>query len=259
MHVSYYILLLALSLKAAGGLGAVEAVTRPVSGDSATKIEAGSAEEKAAGLAWACVPNPQLPNVLILGDSISIGYTLKVRKLLLDVANVHRPLNANGASPFNCGDTKTGIKYMNHWLGATHWDVIHFNFGLHDLKYLDETGKYVTPDKGKQVSTPELYEANLRQLVAELKKTGAALIWCSTTPIPEGAAGRVKGDEIIYNAIAEKVMKESGIEINDLYSIMAPRCAELQRPRDVHFTEKGSDVQAEAVAEIIKKRLSEKR
>ena len=49
------------------------------------------------------------------------------------------------------------------------YSVIHFNFGLHDMKYLDEKGTYVTPDKGKQVALLPEYEANLRKIVARLK------------------------------------------------------------------------------------------
>src|SRR6478735_5959243 len=88
---------------------------------------------------------PGLPRVLLVGDSISMGYTLKVRELLHGRANVHRPAA-------NCGDTGRGLDQLNTWLGAGHWDVIPFNFGLHDLKYLDQTGKYVPPEKGKQVT-----------------------------------------------------------------------------------------------------------
>jgi acyl-CoA thioesterase-1 len=65
----------------------------------------------------------------------------------------------------------------------------------------------------------------------------------------------VKGDEIIYNRVAEKVMKGNGIAIDDLYSLLAPRCGELQIPKNVHFTDKGSDIQAEAVANVIRKHL----
>src|SRR5579862_6853691 len=73
---------------------------------------------------------PGLPRVLLIGDSISIGYTLPVRALLKGRANVVRP-------PLNCGMTDRGLKHLDEWLGSNHWDVIHFNFGLHDLKYLD--------------------------------------------------------------------------------------------------------------------------
>ena len=58
----------------------------------ARAVENGSFEHQAAGLAWQCVPQPNLPNVLLLGDSISIGYTLQVRELLHGKANVYRPL-----------------------------------------------------------------------------------------------------------------------------------------------------------------------
>ena len=219
------------------------------------KIESGSAEEKVNGLTWTFTPDPHLPNVLILGDSISIGYTLKVRSRLSAVANVYRPLNPGDKPPANCADTGTGVKSLHKWLGSNHWDVIHFNFGLHDLKYVDEQGKPVAVDKGKQNTSPEKYEANLRQLVDELKKTGATLIWCSTTPIPNGNVERVPGNEIQYNAIAEKVMKENGIVVDDLHALVASRGAELQIPMNVHFNEQGSDVQADAVADMIKKQL----
>ena len=64
-------------------------------------------------------------------------------------------------------------------------------FGLHDLKYLDEEGGYVTPDKGKQVAPVKQYQTNLKRIVATLQSTGAKLIFATTTPVPNGATGRV--------------------------------------------------------------------
>src|ERR1044072_2662283 len=116
------------------------------------------------------VDQPGLPRVLLIGDSISIGYTTTVRKLLAGKANVHR-------IPENGADTANGLKKLDDWLGDSRWDVIHFNWGLHDLKD--------TPDGSRQVPI-EAYERNLATLVARLKKTGARLIWASTTPVPDG-------------------------------------------------------------------------
>lgn len=70
-----------------------------------------------------------LPRVLLIGDSISIGYTLHVRELLKGKANVHR-------IPANGGPTTNGVTHLKTWLGDSKWDVIHFNFGLHDLVYM---------------------------------------------------------------------------------------------------------------------------
>jgi len=136
---------------------------------------------------------PGLPRVLLIGDSISIGYTLPVRKLLAGKANVHR-------APTNCGPTTRGLAQLDKWLGNGKWNVIHFNWGLHDLKYMDDRGRLVPVEKGHQQVPIEQYAKNLEELVKRLKKTGAKLIWASTTPVPEGATGRVKGDEVRYNA-----------------------------------------------------------
>ncbi|MBM3860119.1 MAG: SGNH/GDSL hydrolase family protein [Verrucomicrobia bacterium] len=189
-----------------------------------------------------------LPRVMLIGDSISMGYTVAVRELLKGVANVHRP-------PTNCGDTTKGLQSLDEWLGTGKWDVIHFNWGLHDLKYLDENKKLTTPDKGKQVNPLPVYEKNLRELVARLKKTGAKLIWCSTTPVPEGCDGRVKGTELEYNKVAAKIMKENGVAIDDLHAFATKRLSEIQLPKNVHFHADGSKKLAEQVVASIKSQL----
>jgi hypothetical protein len=184
---------------------------------------------------------PGLPRVLLIGDSISIAYNLAVRAELAGKANVHRPGE-------NCGSTFEGLEKLDGWLGAGPWAVIHFNFGLHDLKYLDAQGTYVTPDKGKQVAPPDQYEKNLRALVRRLQKTGAKLIFATTTPVPSGTSGRVEHGELPYNEVAVRVMKEAGVAVDDLHAFVVPRQAELQLPNNVHFTPAGSVALAHQVA-----------
>jgi lysophospholipase L1-like esterase len=200
---------------------------------------------KAPDPSFAVVPDvPGLPRVLLIGDSISMGYTLPVRAKLEGKANVHRPAE-------NCGDTARGLKRLDTWLGNGKWDVIHFNFGLHDLKYLDDKGAYVPPEKGKQVSSLEQYERNLRAIVARLEKTGAKLIFATTTPVPAGTLGRVAHDEVRYNAVAVRVMKELGVAIDELHMAVIPVQEKIQRPRNVHFTPEGYVRLAEVVAASI--------
>lgn len=184
---------------------------------------------------------PGLPRVLLIGDSISIGYTLPVRKLLQGKANLHR-------IPTNGGPTSNGIAHLKGWLGAGKWDVIHFNWGLHDLK--------IQPDGARQVPLPQ-YEQNLRELVATLKGTGAKLIWATTTPVPEGKVSppRLPADVPAYNEAALRVMKEQGVAVNDLYAFVLPDLARLQRPVNVHFTPAGSEALAKKVAAEIEKAL----
>ena len=193
-----------------------------------------------------------LPNVLILGDSISIGYTLQVRERLKGKANVIRP-NAN------CGDTRMGLAGIEQWLGTNHWDVIHFNWGLWDLCYRNpksESQGHRDKVNGKLSTSLADYEKNLEALVQRLKRTGAVLIWASITVVPEGEAGRFVGDDVKYNAVAERVMKKHGVLINDLYATTKAFPPELfKAPGDVHYTPEGSAKLAAQVAAKISEGL----
>jgi len=191
---------------------------------------------------------PPLPQVLIIGDSISIGYFEPLQKRLKDVAVVsHNPGNAQ--------HTAYGLKKLDVWLGDTRWDVIHFNHGLHDLKYIDARGRNTSVETGKQQIPIDQYERNLEEIVKRLKKTGAKLIFATTTPVPDGTGFRAKGDAVIYNRAAERVMNKHGVPINDLYSFALPRLKEIQRDSNVHFNPQGSELLAEQVAKSILKAL----
>ncbi|MHC4630028.1 MAG: sialate O-acetylesterase [Planctomycetota bacterium] len=193
--------------------------------------------------------DPRLPNVMLIGDSISIGYTKPAREELKGKANVYRP-------PTNCGHTEKGLEELDKWLGDKKWDIIHFNWGLHDLKYVNAEGRTVLPEEGgKQVHTVEQYSKNLEQLVLRLKKTRAKLIWATTTPVPEGAAGRLRREVAKYNAAAAKIMQKHRVAIDDLYGFALPRLKEIQRPANVHFGPEGSNLLAEQVAASILKAL----
>ena len=190
--------------------------------------------------------------MLILGDSISIGYTPLVIDLLEGKANVSRP-------KANCGPTTRYLQSLDKWLGDTKWDVIHFNVGLHDLCYRHPDAKgYGNRDKvnGTLSVTLEQYEANLETILSRLKKTGAKIIFASTSVIPEGEAGRKVGDDIRYNRVAAKVMAKHGIPVNDLHALTTTFPAELfVKPGDVHFKTIGSQKLAKQVSTVIVEQL----
>lgn len=187
---------------------------------------------------------PALPSVLLLGDSISIGYTLPVRTRLRGKANVHRPAE-------NCGPTIRGFDRLDAWIAGGPWAVIHFNFGLHDLKHIDAAGQMAPPDTGSYQVPIDQYERNLATLTDRLAETGAHLIWAATTPVPEGATGRTKGDAARYNVAAKQVMDNRGVQINDLHAFALGQLDRIQQPANVHFTDNGSDVLAERVASLV--------
>ena len=191
-----------------------------------------------------------LPNVLLIGDSISIGYTVMVREALDGKANVFRPAT-------NCGPTTRGLESIEEWIGDRKWDVIHFNFGLHDLKYMGPGGKNLADpaeESSFQQVPIEQYAANLRKIASRLKDTGAKVIWRETTPVPEGSAGRVVGDSAKYNAAAAKVMQElGGIETDPMYQYALDKAE--QRPANVHYTTEGSQALADQVVRSVSKAL----
>ena len=190
----------------------------------------------------------------MIGDSISVGYTVDVRKLLDGEADVFR-------IPSNGKDSAFGRSMIKRWLGKREWDVIHFNWGLWDLCYSNPEAKtqgHRDKENGTLTATPEKYRENLEAIVKRLKETEAELVWCETTPVPEKELGRIAGDAIRYNKVANELMAENGIAINELHAHALAKVHEIQKAEgDVHFTAEGSAYPATAVAEAIRAQLSE--
>lgn len=189
-----------------------------------------------------------LPNVLILGDSISIGYTSPLRSRLANKANVYRASE-------NCRDTGYAMANLDRWLGTRHWDVIHFNWGIWDTHLLDEKGQIIADEASHHGFsrirfTPEQYAENLTKIVERLQKTGAKLVWASTTPGMSRTGDRFKDIEV-RNAIAAEIMKKRGIPIDDLFSFVLPQAEKLQQADKFHFTDAGSNLLGGMVSESI--------
>ena len=189
----------------------------------------------------------RLPVALVIGDSISLGYTPFVRKILDGrVEVVHAPGN-------NAGTTLSRAK-IDQWLGERSFDVIHFNWGLHDLKRVQRSNRAKNsndPDDPRQANL-EQYEANLRFLVERLEATGASLIFATTTPFPAGVKPHRDPEDVTrYNEVAVGIMQEHGIAVDDLCARVQPWLEELQQPVNVHFTKAGSEFMARHVAQAI--------
>lgn len=221
--------------------------------------EEGSAAEVDPKLEWSFVADPALPNVLILGDSISIGYTLQVREALAGVANVYRPMGRNGNRRENCSGTGYGVEHIDRWLAVQKWDVIHFNWGLHDLKHVKTAGtndKSNDPDDPTQATLSE-YVRNMEIILSKLQATGARLVFATTTPVVEGTLNplRTPNAPIEYNKAAVELMQREGVRVNDLYAECLPNLQDWQLPRNVHFRPEGSAALAAIVAGVIAEEL----
>ncbi|MEM7783933.1 MAG: SGNH/GDSL hydrolase family protein, partial [Planctomycetota bacterium] len=108
------------------------------------------------------------------------------------------------------------------------------------------------PDDPLQ-SPPKDYERQLQEIVDKLKATKAKLIFCTTTPVPQGCKPlRETTSPAIYNQIGIRIAEKNGIAINDLYHYAESRLEEIQIPSNVHFTPKGSEILAMKVTESIR-------
>lgn len=187
-------------------------------------------------------------NVLIVGDSISMGYT-PFLKDSLERQGIYVEHNRG-----NGGSTLRGRDSIESWIGNRQWDVIVFNFGLHDMVHKDAQNKYDV--NGKVSITPEEYRRNLKLIVAKLRETTANLIFVTTTTVPENASGRKVEDPAVYNKIALEVMKENSVAVLDLYTASLKIHPNNSQPANVHYTSEGYRLLAEPILKEIRKNLN---
>jgi len=202
-----------------------------------------------------CKPGPaldfstEMPNCVILGDSISIGYTPFVAAWMTNDTVQHKC--AVQHSPWDttdggAEDTGYGFDCLQHMLSSPKLvelkpDVIQFNFGLHNT---------APPGKAKpgQSGYPQDYAPQLTLIADELLKTGAKLLFVLSTPVPYS----VEENDIIVelNQQAVSIMTERSIPILDLYSAVIDVCGQvpfwncsisLNRDDDhnLHYTQEG--------------------
>src|SRR5947208_2025478 len=91
-----------------------------------------------------------LPKVVLVGDSIRLGYAPLVAERLRGKAVIVSPA-ANG------GDSGNVLQHLGAWVVREQPVLVHLNCGLHDLKLTKASGKH-------QVELAD-YENNLRKIV----------------------------------------------------------------------------------------------
>ncbi|HEY5687060.1 MAG TPA: SGNH/GDSL hydrolase family protein [Yeosuana sp.] len=190
------------------------------------------------------------PKVLIIGDSISIGYTPFVQSHFSERAIINHNTG-------NAQHTGTGLLNVTNWLGDENWDIIQFNWGLWDLCYRHpESKEYGHRDKikGKPEFTIDEYTSNLDTLVSIIKKrSNAKLIFVTTTYVPKKEPGRYESDVEKYNDAAIAVMKKHNIRVNDIYNESIDIHNKYGKgPKDVHYSIEGYEKLSELIIKFLK-------
>ncbi len=178
------------------------------------------------------------PRVLLVGDSICVGYFPQTSKLLRGVANCSKL-----ATSASCGDPML-LDQIASLVKNNTYDVIHFNNGLHGMGYSEAE-----------------YKAGLVELVAMLKKLQpqAKLIWRSSTPVHKKR--EIKGCSnariIARNTIALEVIAGQGIAVDDFHARVCKQM-NLIGGDGIHYGGKGKALQAGWAANAVKKALGTK-
>ncbi len=175
------------------------------------------------------------PNILVIGDSISIAYAPLMEQKLPNYEIVHNLCNARNSA--------NGVKRIDQWLNQrNHWGAITFNHGLWDIaSWVHETDKN--------------YARNLHIIAKKIKARTEHPYFVLTTEVLPGTPHRLNSGVLDKNEVALKVMQEEGIPVIDLYTISLGLVNEHVNPTDVHYTEAGSQVLANDIADILNQDL----
>ncbi|HEY2470669.1 MAG TPA: SGNH/GDSL hydrolase family protein [Terracidiphilus sp.] len=183
-------------------------------------------------------PNPdlRLPNVLLLGDSITRNYFPQVTKDLAGVANVYLM-----ASSTSIGDPRLPHQIAEFAaMEKVQFRVVHFNNGMHGWGYSESQYKSAFPQ----------FLCAIRKLVGRK----GALIWASTTPVRQDVADGATNTRVEKrNAIALSLVKGAGIPLDDQHALMVQHHDFYED--DVHFNSEGANIQGDQAASTIRTAL----
>lgn len=181
-----------------------------------------------------------MKNVLLIGDSIRIGYDKAVKKSLEGKANVFFPAE-------NCRFASYVLRYMHEYIalvGEERVDVLHWNAGLWDCLRLF----------GEEPLMPiEVYAYYIERICVRIKKylPDTKVIFATSTRVQsEKMADNFKryNEEIEkYNEAAVAVVKKFGFAVNDLYAVSATLPEEAHSDAVHYYTPLGTEAFANAV------------
>jgi|GEM_PF-816596 len=182
------------------------------------------------------ITDPSLPRVLLIGDSILIGYKADAIKALAGKANVDAWLN-----PYYQSEKLNG--YLAEILEYGPYDVVHVNIGLHGWK------------EGR--IKPGTFEPLTKEYIQIIrnKMPKAKIIWANTTPFtikskPTELDPVANANILEQNRMAAKAMTEMGVPVNDFYGLLINKL-ELGRGDTVHWTAPASQILANQAAASI--------
>jgi lysophospholipase L1-like esterase len=186
-----------------------------------------------------------MKTIVLIGDSIRMGYQETVRTQLSGWAEVWAPAD-------NGGTSENVLAHFDEWVIEREPDILHINCGLHDLK----------KEFGRNTAAVPIgrYAENVRTILSRANsELGARVIWALTTPVNQEwhrenkPFDRFEADVVAYNSVAANIARESGVVVNDLFAaVMSAGRDSLLLPDGVHFRPEAYVLLGKTVAACIR-------
>ncbi|SEG57489.1 GDSL-like Lipase/Acylhydrolase family protein [Bryocella elongata] len=182
--------------------------------------------------------NASLPNVLLVGDSITRNYYPEVQRELVDEANVYL-----FAASTSVGDPRLRHELLEFAsMERVPFRVVHFNNGMHGWTYTEDEYRAAFP-------------GYLRALHKVAPK--ATFLWGSITPVKaEDKPGPTNARIEERNKIALSFVRPAGIAVDDQYQLMTHHGD--QYADHVHFNAAGAVIQGQQATQLIRAALVRK-
>ena len=179
-----------------------------------------------------------MKKLLLIGDSIRMGYEAEVKKNLENEFEVWAP-------PENCRFAKYTLCHLKGWLNAYGEtpDVIHWNNGFWDtcIRY-EEDGNFTKIEE---------YERDMLSILRELKKMTDKVIFATTTPVNPKHHDQKNETVDFYNKVIVEKLKKENVFINDLNTFVKPHIDEYICEDLLHLSEKGQKACGKAVSDFV--------
>ena len=190
-----------------------------------------------------------MKKILILGDSIRMGYDKYVKMAFEDVAQVYSPVN-------NCRCSSTLVRHLQEWVEETgcadELDLVYWNAGLWDTLLLGDGLNHITLD---------VYEANVNRICRQLQMFApkAKIIFATSTPVQEelftGMFKRLNKDVERYNLAAGRIVESYGGQVDDLYTMAKNAPVSYHSDQTHYYTKEGKKLFTEHVVATMEKTL----
>ena len=211
-----------------------------------------------------------MKNLLLLGDSIRMGYDSFVREKLENRMHVYFAEDNGRFAQYT-------LRALSDWKVALGWPeihVVHWNNGLWDVLHLntcsvgrdgEAEGETISPENVPNnshfdkdpLTPPEMYRYMLGRVLNRIHQLfpGAEVVFATTTPVIEEQSSwayRSNAEIESYNRIAREVLVPCGVRVNELGDFAAAKCQALHRDW-VHYNDEGSSLLADEIIRFLEK------